>query len=182
MHFDQTIAKKGKRLNRLAALLFALAGLVERAAGSASPVCLLVLWLIRPTETLARDLVENIAPGAACPPEPVWRRDGATEALRLAHSLRLLADILAALAEHCLASPPAASAHCRFAQISAAAIMRPLGHRRRASRQLPARGPPKHVARMRQPKRRKGAHAPSGTPCRFRFAPTGAIRYTYRLS
>ena len=95
MHFDQTIAKKGKRLNRLAALLFALAGLAERAAGSASPVCLLVLWLIRPTETLARDLVENIAPGAACPPEPVWRRDGATEALRLAQSFRLLAAILA---------------------------------------------------------------------------------------
>jgi hypothetical protein len=182
MRFHQTIANKGKRLNRLAALLFALAGLAERAAGSASPVCLLVLWLIRPTEALARDLVENIAPGAACPPEPVWPRDGATEALRLAQSLRLLADILAALAEHCLGALPSATSNHQPAGFLATPAMRCLGRCGRAARQFPARGPPKHVARMRPLKRRKGAHAPSGTLCRFRFAPTGAIRYTYHLS
>jgi len=74
MRFHQTIAANAKQLNRLAALLVALAGLAERAAGRPSAVCLLVVWLIRPSEAVARDLVENLAPCAACPPEPLGRR------------------------------------------------------------------------------------------------------------
>ena len=125
MRNHPTIAKNGKRLQRLAALLCALAGLAERAAGSSSAVCLLVLWLIRPGETLARDLVEDLAPGAARLPEPVGPHDGKAEALRLAHSFRLLAAILVALAQHCLATAPATPAHQRLAGFLAAPIMRP---------------------------------------------------------
>ncbi|MGY6707769.1 MAG: hypothetical protein ACXIVF_05525 [Rhizobiaceae bacterium] len=119
------IAKNGKRLNRLAALLLALAGLAERAAGSSSPVCLLVLWLIRPSEAVARDLVENLAPGAVCLPEPVGPQDAAAEALRLAHGFRVLAAILVALAQHCLAALPAAFAHRRPARFLPSALMPP---------------------------------------------------------
>jgi hypothetical protein len=70
MRDHPTIAANAKQLNRLAALLLALAGLAERAAGSSGAVCLLVLWLIRPSEAIARDLVENLAPGAVYLPEP----------------------------------------------------------------------------------------------------------------
>lgn len=149
MRFHQTIAKNGKRLERLAALLLALAGLAERAAGSPGPVCLLVVWLIRPSETVARDLVQNLAPCAACLPEPVWPRDGKAEALRLARNFRFLAAVLAALARLCLAPLPAAPANRRPAGFLVAPVMRP--DRRRAARQSPARGPPGHVARNREP-------------------------------
>ena len=147
MRFHQTIAKNGKRLNRLAALLLALAGLAERAAGSPGPVCVLVVWLIRPSEAVARDLVQNLAPGAACLPEPLRPRDGKAEALRLAQNFRFLAAVLVALAQHCLAPLPAANR--RPACFLAAPVMRP--DRRRAARQSPARGPPGHVARNREP-------------------------------
>lgn len=149
MRFHQTIASNGKRLNRLAALLCALAGLAERAAGSSSAVCLLVVWLIRPSEAVARDLVESLAPGAARLPEPVWPRDGKAEALRLAQNFRLLAAVLAALAQHRLVPLPATPANRQPAGFLAAAVMRP--DRRRAARQFPARGPPRHVARNREP-------------------------------
>jgi hypothetical protein len=125
MRNHPTIAKNGKRLQRLAALLCALAGLAERAAGSSIAVCLLVLWLIRPGETLARDLVEDLAPGAARLPEPVGPHDGKAEALRLAHSFRLLAAILVALAEHCLATAPAAPARHGLVGFLANPLMRP---------------------------------------------------------
>ena len=149
MRFRQAIAKSGKRLNRLAAQLCALAGLAERAAGSPGPVCLLVVWLIRPSEAIARDLVENLAPCAACPPEPLWPRDGKAEALRLAQNFRLLAAILATVAQHCLGPLPAAPANRRPTGFLAAPVMRP--DRRRAARQFSARGPPGHLARNREP-------------------------------
>jgi hypothetical protein len=128
MRFHPTIEENGKRLKRLAALLFALADLAERAAGSSSAVCLLLLWLLRPSEAIARELVENLAPGAARLPEPVRHGDGTAEALRLAQSFRSLAAILAALAEHCLALRPAAFANRRPAGFFAAPAMRPACH------------------------------------------------------
>ena len=103
MRFHQTTAKNATKLSHLATLLCALADLTERAAGRSGAVCLLVLWLIRPAEAVARDYVEKIAPGAARMPGPLHRLDGAGEALRLAHGLRLLAAILATLADECAA-------------------------------------------------------------------------------
>ena len=104
MHTHPTITANGKRLHRLAALLLALAGLAERAAGSPGPVCLLVVWLIRPSEAAARDYVDKIAPGTAWLPEPLWPVTGPAEALRLARSLRVLAAALTALADDGLAT------------------------------------------------------------------------------
>lgn len=112
MRFHPTIAANGKHLRRLAALLCALADLAERAAGRSGTVCLLVLWLIRPSETAARDYVDQIAPGAAKEPAPFRPLDGTAEALRLAQSLRSLAAALAALVQHCRAVPPAAPRLC----------------------------------------------------------------------
>lgn len=113
MRFHPTIAANGKRLRRLAALLCAIADLAERAAGRSTAVCLLVIWLIRPAEAVARNYVDEIAPGAAQVPASVRPLDGAAEALRLAWILRFLAAALAALAKECLALLPAAPANRR---------------------------------------------------------------------
>lgn len=113
MRFHQTTAKNGQQLHRLAALLSALADLAERAAGRSPTVCWLVILLIGPAEAVARDYVDQIAPGAALAPAPVRPLDGAAEALRLAWIFRLLAVTLAALANECLALLPAAPANRR---------------------------------------------------------------------
>lgn len=113
MPIHPTRAKTAKQLHRLATLLSALADLAKRAAGRSSALCMLVLWLIRPAEAVARDYVEKIAPGAAQMPVPLRPLDGAVEALRLAMNLRLLAATLAALAQQGLALIPAAPANCR---------------------------------------------------------------------
>jgi len=129
MRFHPTIAEDRKHLRRIAALLCALAGLAEQAAGRSRAVCCLVLWLIRPAEAVARDFVDQIAPGAGWPPapRPLQPGDGAAEALRLAHSLRALAATLAALAELCLAAPLAAAESRPPAGRIAALFMRPHG-------------------------------------------------------
>lgn len=113
MPFHQTTARNGKQLHRLATLLSALADLAERAAGRSPTVCWLVIWLIGPAEAVARDYVDQIAPGAAQVPAPVRPLDGPAEALRLAWILRLLAAILAALGDECLAQLPVAPANRR---------------------------------------------------------------------
>jgi len=115
MRFHPTTAKNGKQLRRLATLLCALADLAERAAGRSRAVCLLVIWLIGPAEAVARDYVDQIAPGAARVPAPVRPLDGAAEALRLAWIFRLLAAIVAALAKQGHALLPAAPANRRAA-------------------------------------------------------------------
>jgi len=104
MRFHPTIAESGKRLRRIAALLCALADLAERAAGRSCAVCRLMLWLLRPAETVARHYVHNLAPGASALPEPTGPGDATTEILCLARTLRWLAAILAALATHCRAA------------------------------------------------------------------------------
>lgn len=108
MRLHPTIAENRKQITRIAALLGALAELAERAGGRSGAVCFLILWLIRPAEAVARDYVDQIAPGAAPLPAPVRPLDGAAEALRLAQSLRSLAAALAALADHCRAARLAA--------------------------------------------------------------------------
>ena len=126
MPIHPTRAKTAKQLHRLATLLSALADLAKRAAGRSSALCMLVLWLIRPAEAVARDYVDEIAPGAACVPVPLRPLDGAAEALRLAHGLRVLAATLGALADDCMSMlvaapvsrPPARPATPASAHIS----------------------------------------------------------------
>lgn len=106
MHLHQTIDENGKQLRRIVAFLLALADLAERAAGRSRAVCFLVLWLLRPGEAIARDYLDDIAPGAAVwdTPEPLRPDDGAVEALRLARSFRALAAALMAFAQECFAN------------------------------------------------------------------------------
>lgn len=100
MQHHRIIDENGRRLRRIAALLCALGDLAERAAGCSRATCFLVLWLLRPAETAARDYIDGLAPGAAylAPPEPLGQSAGAAEALRLARIFRFLAATLAALA------------------------------------------------------------------------------------
>lgn len=118
-------AKTAKQLHHLATLLSALADLAERAGHRSGAVCWLVLWLIRPTETVARDYVEKIAPGAAHMAVPLRPLDGAGEALRLAHGLRLLAATLAAFAEQAFAllAPAPATGRAAGAVAPASALV-----------------------------------------------------------
>lgn len=109
MRFPPTIAENSKRLRRLAALLCALADLVERAADRSHAVCWFVLWLIRPAEAVARGYVDAIAPGVALPEAPLRAAGAAAEARRLAQTLRHLAATLAALADRCRRPRPAAN-------------------------------------------------------------------------
>lgn len=90
-------------LRRMAVMLFALAGLAERAAGRSCALRGLVLWLLRPAEAAARAFVveETWMSGAPVPPAPMALRQGgdsAAEAIRLASCLRALASVLDGLA------------------------------------------------------------------------------------
>ncbi len=75
-------------LERLAVLLFALADLAERASGRSPLVRGFVLWVLFPAETMARNLLTGFAaPVPDCP-----ARKSPEDAIRLASSLRSLAD------------------------------------------------------------------------------------------
>ncbi|MGY6707547.1 MAG: hypothetical protein ACXIVF_04390 [Rhizobiaceae bacterium] len=125
MPHHPTSPKTAKQLHRLATLLSALADLTERAGHRSGAVCWLVLWLIRPAETVACDYVDKIAPGAARMAVPLRPLDGAGEALRLAHGLRLLAATLAAFAEQAFAllAPAPASRWPAGPEASASALV-----------------------------------------------------------
>ncbi len=105
MRFHQTIDENRKELRRIAAVLSSLAGLAEQAAGRSRIICLIVLWLLRPAEVIARTCLLRVAPEAAPGPAPSPNpTDGpAAAALRLAQGLRCLAAAFAALADDGLA-------------------------------------------------------------------------------
>ena len=98
MNWSEAGEENRKALRRLLALLLALADLAERAGGRSRPVRLLVLWLLRPAEEIARDHVAGLT-HTAFPPAPAISRDadGIADAMRLALSFRTLAAALAAL-------------------------------------------------------------------------------------
>ena len=99
MDWTETTDENRKTLRRIVALLVALADLAERASGRSSAICLLVLWLLRPGEVIARDYVAGLVGNAGVPPAPIRPGgDAATEAIRLAASFRSLAAALSALA------------------------------------------------------------------------------------
>ena len=75
-------------LQRIVALLLALADLADLAGESSPAVRALVLWFLRPAELVARDFVFG------APPPAGFESDGAVEAMRLAHDFRALAGEL----------------------------------------------------------------------------------------
>lgn len=87
-------------LRRIVALLFALAGLADRAGRAPRPVRDHVLGILRSAEAVARAYVFGVACdlGAAVPPPAGLDGDDSNDAARLALSLRVLALALASLA------------------------------------------------------------------------------------
>ncbi len=126
MHHHQTIDANGKMLRRIAALLLALAGLAERAAGGSRLICLFVTWLLRPGEAIALAYLEDLmgAPGLA-EPLPLGHDDAAADALRLAERFRSLAAAFATLAEDARASWQAERANRLYVLLSALAAQAP---------------------------------------------------------
>ena len=116
------VKRDGRALQRIVALLFALAALAERAAAMPSHTRAVVLAILCHAEGAAwafalgapcvstvsgrdrRELRSAILPGA-----PVGGHDGSADAIRLAVSLRLLALIVAGWATKTLSSTAAPS-------------------------------------------------------------------------
>jgi hypothetical protein len=92
MDWKRAIEQERAALMRLAALLRALAGLAELAASRSPAMRGFVLWILRRAEAAARDFVAG-GPGqwiASMPVEPASARPA--DAMRLAASLRALAQ------------------------------------------------------------------------------------------
>jgi hypothetical protein len=89
MDWKQAVEEERAALGRIVAMLCALAGLAERAAGQSAIIRSLVLWFLRRAETVARDFVTGDfdEPSALMPPAGA----GARDALRLAIRFRTLA-------------------------------------------------------------------------------------------
>lgn len=96
-------------LQRIVALLLSLADLAERVASRPSPVRVLVLWLLRPAETVARGYVLDLAQDTGVPTLPISisTGDSAADALHLARCFRILAFILDTLTALTFADPQA---------------------------------------------------------------------------
>jgi hypothetical protein len=87
-----------RTLRRIIALLVALAGLAERAAGRCFPVRFVVLLVLRRAEAVSRDLVLALAPPDwPCPEDAPDSGSSPVDAARLAQRLSLLAALLSAL-------------------------------------------------------------------------------------
>ena len=85
-------------MERIAALLFALADLAERAGGRSAAIRVLVLLMLRPAEAMARRLVMDFYGDTDIAPLlQLQADDDCTAAIRLALSFRMLAMALAAL-------------------------------------------------------------------------------------
>lgn len=81
-------------LKRIVAMLFALAGLAERASRASRPVCFFVVWLLHRAETVVREFVAGPAGDVRL---AVRAGGSASDALDLAASLRALARDIADL-------------------------------------------------------------------------------------
>jgi len=100
MEWERAWREERAALMRLVALLHALAGLAERAAGRSALVRGIVLWILRRAEPVARDFVtgEEDSLAAHLPwlaaPAPAGNRP--EDALHLAETFRMLAWLLEA--------------------------------------------------------------------------------------
>jgi len=102
MDWNAQIGRELRELDRIIAMLMALAGLAERAAGAPLPVRWLVLWFLRRGEAVATEFVA----GSACVAArgqwllaPVTVRHGSSpaDAIDLALSLTRLARAVAVM-------------------------------------------------------------------------------------
>ncbi len=90
MDWTQALEEERAALGRIVALLCALAGLAERAAGRSRAVRAMVLWLLRHAERTARDFIcESGVPHPTIAVVPAG--NSPVDAMRLAASLRALA-------------------------------------------------------------------------------------------
>jgi len=110
MHGNGQIGWERKALQRIVALLLALADLAERAAGASHPARCLALCSLRHADAVARAFVIGSNCGAArtqYAPALVAVHDGfePADAINLALSLRLLALVVQTIAaQRCLSS------------------------------------------------------------------------------
>jgi hypothetical protein len=103
MAWKAKTGREADRLARIAALLFALAGLAERAAVRSLPVRWIVLWCLALADAVARDFVARSVPNAMNGfRAPVLIQahygSGPADALNLAASLNDLAHIVRVVA------------------------------------------------------------------------------------
>lgn len=96
---EWTAEAKGRALQRMVALLLALADLAERAGAAPFPVRFIVLAILRHAEAVAWQFVAVAVPvpSRADVEAPVPCRDSRAEAVRLALGLRILALVVAEL-------------------------------------------------------------------------------------
>lgn len=113
-------------LRRIAALLFALAGLADLASRAPRPVRDHVLGILRSAEAVARAYVfgKALDLGGALPPPVCLDGDDPDDAARLALGLRLLALALASLAARLERSPDGSG---RIVSVANVEVMRKPG-------------------------------------------------------
>jgi hypothetical protein len=102
MDWNAQIGRELRTLDRIVAMLLALAGLAERAAGAPYPVRWLVLWFLRRAEAVVTDFVAGSACVAArgqwlLAPVTVRKGSSPADAIDLALSLSRLALAVAAM-------------------------------------------------------------------------------------
>lgn len=94
---DWSVAEKQERaaVQRIVAVLLALADLCDLASARPVPVRAFVLWLLRPAEGLARDFIFGTPDPASIEPASLGpARNAPEDARRLAQSFRALACAL----------------------------------------------------------------------------------------
>lgn len=118
------VEEERKALRQIMTLLLALADLAECACGRSRPVRWLVLLILGPGETVARDCLAGLTGVPASfrlPPMPAHPDQGIAEAMRLASVFRALAAALAALPDEATApAAPAVGALAAFRDLMAA--------------------------------------------------------------
>lgn len=107
--WNRAIEQERRALQRIVALLLALAALAERVSGRSPVVRRLVLWLLYPAEAAARNFALDACEVSLPTPRTAFSDDGPAEALRLAQCFRALAFILEAIVVEivtsCIAAP-----------------------------------------------------------------------------
>ena len=86
---------------RIAALLFRVRALADRAGATPRPIRVAVLWLLRTVELIAWEFVAAVAEESGVGPDlavPAYAHDIADDAGRLARSFTALAELLTDLA------------------------------------------------------------------------------------
>lgn len=102
MNWNETMDGNRQMLQRIVALLLALADLADRASRRSPAVRRLVLWILHPAEAAAWACVARLTQQPAPTPFRL-ADDSAAEAIRLALSFRMLASVLAVLPDEVLA-------------------------------------------------------------------------------